>query len=51
MDVFIDEYAFRDEDFARQKRRTLINQGKDVSLLSFDPSRNLYVFDVLPEGE
>lgn len=49
--VTIDEYGYQSEAFARQKRRALINQGKVVSLLSFDPSRDLYVFDVYPEGE
>lgn len=41
------EHTFKSEDVAREVRRELISTGFEVSLLSFDGSRGLYVFDVL----
>lgn len=38
------------EDQAKTDRREQIEQGVPVSLIAFDPSRELYVFDVWPEG-
>lgn len=39
------EYTFTSETAARTSRRAMINRGASVSLLSFDGSRDLYVFD------
>ena len=45
------ENTFRTEAAARDTRRELIDLGVTVSLLSFDGSRNLYVFDIVqPEA-
>jgi len=41
------ENTFRTEAAARDTRRELISLGVTVSLLSFDNSRNLYVFDIV----
>lgn len=43
---FTVEMSFTDEQEARDTRRWHINGGRGVSLLSFDPARNLYVFDI-----
>jgi len=40
------EFKHSTEQAAHAVRRSLINKGKRVSLVAFDPSRNLYVFDV-----
>lgn len=40
------EKTFRTEDDARTVRRTLIDQGRQVSLIALDPARDMYVFDV-----
>lgn len=39
------EHTYSRETDARLARRTLIESGRPVSLLSYDGSRNLYVFD------
>ena len=44
--AFVREYAYGREEDARRQRREFIESGCTVSLLSFDPSRNRYVFDV-----
>lgn len=41
------ECSYPTEEAARRARRTLISQGAAVSLIAFDPARNLYVFDAL----
>lgn len=40
------EKTFEREEDARAARRTLIDEGRRVSLLAMDPSRDLYVFDL-----
>lgn len=39
------EMRFTNEHDAREMRREDINNGINVSLMSHDPSRNLYVYD------
>lgn len=39
------EHSSKSEDEARTARRVLINRNIPVSLLSYDGSRDLYVFD------
>lgn len=39
------EYTFAHEMAAHAVRREMINKGTQVSLIAFDTSRNLYVFD------
>ena len=39
------EYTFTTEAAAKSSRRNDINAGRSVSLIAFDPSRNLYVYD------
>lgn len=39
------EHTFSSEAQAHQARRTLINQGKSVSLIGFDPARDVYAFN------
>lgn len=41
------EITWKNEEFAHRHRRELIDSGHSVSLIAFDPSRNLYVFDLL----
>lgn len=43
------EHNFSDESEARTARRQMIDLGIPVSLLAFDPSRDLYGFDAWPE--
>lgn len=38
------------EEQAKAYRREQIEMGEPVSLIAFDPSRELYVFDVWPEN-
>ena len=45
------EQTYTNEATARTERRTLINRGKAVSLIAFDPERNVYVFDVEDEDD
>lgn len=40
------EYTFTSERQAHDARRKYINAGRPVSLIAFDPSRNVYTFDV-----
>jgi hypothetical protein len=42
-----DERTSRDEEALRRLRRSLIADGYSVSLIGYDPSRDLYAFDVL----
>lgn len=42
----ITERTFSTEAGARSARRALINRGMPVSLIAFDPTRNLFAFDV-----
>ena len=44
------EHTFRDEARAHAARRHYINQGACVSLIAFDGSRDVYVFDLYDEG-
>jgi hypothetical protein len=39
------EHTYRTEADAHAARRELINQGLSVSLIAFDPARNVYAFD------
>lgn len=41
------ELQFDTDKTARDTRRDFINQGRQVSLLSFDPDRDKYIFDLL----
>lgn len=41
------EKTFSDEEEAHRSRRSFIARGFRVSLVAFDPSRNVHVFDVL----
>lgn len=41
------ELTFNTEDAARSARRNLIVEGHRVSLMALDPSRDLYVFDLI----
>ena len=41
------EMKFDTDQEARNARRDLINQGRQVSLLAFDPSREKHIFDLL----
>lgn len=43
----MNEQTFTSETQARVARRTHINKGRSVSLIAYDPSRELYVFDIL----
>ena len=43
----MNEHTYPTESEARDARRRYINQGHSVSLLAFDGSRDLYVFDLL----
>jgi hypothetical protein len=40
------EWQYEREDDARESRRELIRLGKEVSLIAYDPSRDVYTFDV-----
>ena len=40
------EKTYRHEEEARDARRTLINSGQEVSLIAYDPARDLYAFDL-----
>lgn len=40
------EHTFTDEMEAYRKRREFITLGFSVSLIAFDTSRDVYVFDV-----
>jgi hypothetical protein len=42
----VTEFTHSTEQAAHAVRRSLIDQGRKVSLVAFDPSRNLYVFDL-----
>lgn len=37
--------TYRTEADAHRVRRAMIQQGKRVSLIAYDPSRGVYVFD------
>ena len=39
------EHTSATDQAAHVARRTMIQQGKHVSLIAYDGSRNLYVFD------
>lgn len=39
------EHTYPHETDAHSARRQLIQKGRQVSLIAFDPSRNVYVFD------
>lgn len=39
------ELTFTQESDAHAARRAMIDQGRRVSLVALDPSRDLYVFD------
>lgn len=41
------EFGYADEEAAHLARRVFIEGGSQVTLIAFDPSRNLYTFDVL----
>ena len=41
------EHTFRTESEARDARRTMIDSGVFVSLIDFDPAREVYAFDTL----
>lgn len=41
------EMTHRNEAGAHALRRQFVNNGGIVSLIAFDPDRNLYVFDIL----
>lgn len=43
------EFKFNSEVVALDVRRRLIDKGREVSLLAFDPARGKYVFDLYPE--
>lgn len=45
----ITENTFRTEQFAKDTRRELINLGINVSLIAYDPSREVYVFDIISD--
>jgi len=40
------EHIYPTEGMAKIERRKLISEGWSVSLIAFDPERNMYVFDV-----
>lgn len=40
------EYSNKDGRKVRAARREFINRGCSVSLIAFDPSRDVYAFDV-----
>lgn len=40
------EFKFNSEIVAHDVRRRLIGQGREVSLVAFDPERGKYVFDL-----
>ncbi len=40
------EKTFQNEAEAHRVRRQYINSGRMVSLIAYDPSRNVYVFDL-----
>lgn len=43
------EYTFKSEKSAHRIRRNYINRGCFiVSLIAYDPARNVYAFDVRP---
>lgn len=41
------EYTYTTEKSAKDSRRRLINKGKEVSLIGFDPSRQVYAFNLV----
>jgi hypothetical protein len=41
------EHTFSTEAEAHTTRRTMIDQGTQVSLIAYDPSRNVYAFDTI----
>lgn len=43
------EYTSKIEDKLRGYRRALIDQGKQVSLIAYDPARELYVFNTIED--
>lgn len=43
----MNEYTFRNEAEAHRVRREYINAGYSVSLVGYDTSREVYVFDIL----
>lgn len=44
------ELAYYSEEEAHRVRRYHIANSRPVSLIAFDPARNLYVFDVTYRG-
>ncbi len=45
------ERGFKAEHKAQAERRTLIESYHTVSLIAYDPQRDLYVFDYVPTRE
>lgn len=43
------EYTFTGETSAYVARREMLRSGFNVSLIAYDPSRNVYAFDVITE--
>lgn len=43
----MNEYTFHNEAEAHRVRLEHINAGYSVSLIGYDPSREVYVFDIL----
>ncbi|AXQ52894.1 hypothetical protein SEA_NEFERTHENA_30 [Microbacterium phage Neferthena] len=41
------EYTYTNEKSAKDQRRRLINKGKDVTLIAFDPAREVYAFNLV----
>ncbi|QIN93853.1 hypothetical protein SEA_ALAKAZAM_31 [Microbacterium phage Alakazam] len=41
------EYTYTTEKSAKDSRRRLINKGKEVTLIGFDPERNVYAFNLV----
>jgi len=44
------EMTFITQTAAKSARRECIDAGRSVSLLAFDPTRDVYAFDVIEEG-
>ena len=45
------EYGYHSSAEAHRERRKWIQRGRTVSLVAYDPERDLYVFDVYPNPE
>jgi hypothetical protein len=46
-ETVIYEYVYRDESIAHKGRQTCVKQGKRVTDVVYDPTRNKYVFNLL----